>query len=171
MGGDFRTTSRSATRRRNHYHLVKIWEGNDETVHYFHSETALAKFGKENPDLGLFGEDEEEEDQAKRRTRNQAPRRHQPSEAASRRKEGPRRRARHVELHEHTAVEEILSKLNRKGLSVDHYSAQDEPLFEIIQGEGDSANARRLFSISEILNAVMDVGRRGHPDPALQGAG
>ena len=76
-----------------------------------------------------------------------------------------------MELHEHTAVEEILSKLNRKGLSVDHYSAQDEPLFEIIQGEGDSANARRLFSISEILNAVMDVGRRGIQIQRFKGLG
>ena len=42
-------------------HMVKIWEGNDEVVHYFQTEKALANFGKDNLDLGLFGEDEEEE--------------------------------------------------------------------------------------------------------------
>ena len=150
-------------------HMVKIWEGNDEVVHYFQTEKALANFGKDNLDLGLFGEDEEEEVAANETSAE--------DEATtnigrkSKKKEGPRRRARHVELHEHTAIEEILSKLNRKGLSVDHYSAQDEPLFEIIQGEGDSANARRLFSISEILEAVMDVGRKGIQIQRFKGLG
>jgi len=37
-------------------HLVKVREGNEETVHYFHTEEELRKFGEENPDLGLFGE-------------------------------------------------------------------------------------------------------------------
>ena len=150
-------------------HMVKIWEGNDEVVHYFQTEKALANFGKDNLDLGLFGEDEEEEVVANETSaEDEAPTN---SGRKSKKKEGPRRRARHVELHEHTAIEEILSKLNRKGLSVDHYSAQDEPLFEIIQGEGDSANARRLFSISEILEAVMDVGRKGIQIQRFKGLG
>ena len=144
-------------------HMVRVWEGNDEVVHYFQSEKVLAKFGEENPDLGLFGEGESDDDGD---DENQVK-----SGRKSKKKEGPRRRARHVELHEHTSIEEILSKLNRKGLSVDHYSAQDEPLFEIIQGEGDSANARRLFSISEILEAVMDVGRKGIQIQRFKGLG
>ena len=147
-------------------HLVRVWEGNDEVVHYFQSENALAKFGKENPDLGLFGEDEADDDEPNVEDETLVK-----SGRKSKKKEGPRRRARHVELHEHTAIEEILAKLNRKGLSVDHYSAQDEPLFEIIQGEGDSANARRLFSISEILEAVMDVGRKGIQIQRFKGLG
>ena len=150
-------------------HMVKIWEGNDEVVHYFQTEKALANFGKDNLDLGLFGEDEEEEVAANENSVDGEPQVN--SGRKSKKKEGPRRRARHVELHEHTAIEEILSKLNRKGLSVDHYSAQDEPLFEIIQGEGDSANARRLFSISEILEAVMDVGRKGIQIQRFKGLG
>ena len=148
-------------------HMVRVWEGNDEVVHYFQSEKALAKFGEENPDLGLFGEGESDDDgDDDGDDENQVK-----SGRKSKKKEGPRRRARHVELHEHTSIEEILSKLNRKGLSVDHYSAQDEPLFEIIQGEGDSANARRLFSISEILEAVMDVGRKGIQIQRFKGLG
>ena len=149
-------------------HMVRVWEGNDELVHYFQTEKALANFGKDNPDLGLFGEDEEEVEGNETGAEDEAPVK---SGRNSKKKEGPRRRALHVELHEHTAIEEILSKLNRKGLSVDHYSAQDEPLFEIIQGEGDSANARRLFSISEILEAVMDVGRKGIQIQRFKGLG
>ena len=149
-------------------HIVRVWEGNDELVHYFQTEKALANFGKDNPDLGLFGEDEEEVAGNETGAEDESPVK---SGRNSKKKEGPRRRALHVELHEHTAIEEILSKLNRKGLSVDHYSAQDEPLFEIIQGEGDSANARRLFSISEILEAVMDVGRKGIQIQRFKGLG
>ena len=149
-------------------HMVRVWEGNDELVHYFQTEKALANFGKDNPDLGLFGEDEEEVEGNETAAEDESPVK---SGRNSKKKEGPRRRALHVELHEHTAIEEILSKLNRKGLSVDHYSAQDEPLFEIIQGEGDSANARRLFSISEILEAVMDVGRKGIQIQRFKGLG
>jgi len=84
---------------------------------------------------------------------------------------GARRRARHVELHEHTAVEEILAKLNRKGLSVEHYSAQDKPLFEIHNGDNSNGDVRRLFSVSEILEAIMDVGRKGLQIQRFKGLG
>src|SRR4051812_23503277 len=36
-------------------HLVKVRDGNEETVHYFHTEEDLGKFGAGNPDLCLFG--------------------------------------------------------------------------------------------------------------------
>ena len=173
-GGDFSEylEQRDARKKSLPSHLVKIWEGNDETVHYFHSEEALAKFGKANPDLGLFGEDDE--DQALGQAEEEAvaveaaPAKHG---RKPKKKEGPRRRARHVELHEHTAVEEILAKLNRKGLSVEHYSAQDEPLFEIHQGDNSNGDVRRLFSISEILEAIMDVGRKGLQIQRFKGLG
>src|ERR1017187_3228859 len=38
-------------------HLVKVRDGNDETVHYFHTEEELADFGTVNFDLKLFGEE------------------------------------------------------------------------------------------------------------------
>jgi DNA gyrase subunit B len=179
-GGDFTEylEQRDAKKKLLPNHLVRVWEGNQETVHYFQTEDALAKFGQANSDLGLFGEDEEE-DEALGQAEGEATEGETTAEDAElakpdrkpKKKEGPRRRARHVELHEHTAIEEILAKLNRKGLSVDHYSAQDEPLFEIIQGEGDSATARRLFSIAEILDAVVDVGRKGLQIQRFKGLG
>ena len=172
-GGDFSEylEQRNAKKKSLPSHLVKIWEGNSETVHYFHSEDALAKFGTANPDLGLFGEEDEE-------ALGQADEEAAVEEAAPskrgrkpKKKEGPRRRARHVELHEHTAVEEILAKLNRKGLIVEHYAAQDEPLFEIHNGDNSNGDVRRLFSISEILEAVMDVGRKGLQIQRFKGLG
>ncbi|MEC8988223.1 MAG: toprim domain-containing protein, partial [Verrucomicrobiota bacterium] len=175
-GGDFSEylEQRNAKKKSLPSHLVKIWEGNSETVHYFHGEDALAKFGTANPHLGLFGEEDEEDEEALGQEEEEAA----VEEAAPskrgrkpKKKEGPRRRARHVELHEHTAVEEILAKLNRKGLIVEHYAAQDEPLFEIHNGDNSNGDVRRLFSISEILEAVMDVGRKGLQIQRFKGLG
>ena len=113
-GGDFTNylEQRNPKKKTLPSHMVKIWEGNEETVHYFQSEDALAKFGSENPDLGLFGEDEEEnapelgQAEGEEASAEEAPAKRG---RKPKKKEGPRRRARHVELHEHSAVEEILS--------------------------------------------------------------
>lgn len=132
-------------------HLVKVRDGNDEVVHYFHTEVELEQFGSANPDLKLFGEAE--------------------SETAERVKTGNTRRAHHVELHESKAVAELLNKLARKGFSIEHYSAQDKPLLELVEGEGDRANTTPLFSISEILSAVKEVGRKGIQIKRFKGLG
>jgi len=137
-------------------HLVKVREGNDEAVHYFHSEEELAEFGSVNPDLGLFGEEEAEAVTEKGKSEG---------------KNGHSRRARHVELHESKAIAELLNKLAKKGLSVAHYAAQDQPLFELIEGEGDKAMAKPLFSIPEILSAVKEVGKRGLQIKRFKGLG
>jgi len=135
-------------------HLVKVRQGNDETVHYFHTEEDLRMFGEANSDLGLFGEEE--------------------TETGSERKNGqggPTRRARHVEIHESKAIEDLLSKLARKGLNVEHFAAQDQPLFELVEGEGERAQVRPLFSIPEILSGVKDVGKRGLQIKRFKGLG
>jgi len=134
-------------------HLVKVRDGNNETVHYFHGEEELAKFGADNPDLGLFGEDESD------------------TAMMEKAKIGQTRRARHVELHESKAIGELLNKLAKKGLSVEHYSAQDKPLFELIEGEGEKASVKPLFSIPEILSSVKEVGRRGLQIKRFKGLG
>ena len=134
-------------------HLVIVRDGNEESVHYFHSEEDLAVFGQENPDLGLFGDDETE------------------VSTAVRAKGVPVRRARHVELHESKAVAELLEQLASKGLNVEHYSAQDYPLFELIEGEGEKERAKPLFSIGEILESIMEVGRKGLEIKRFKGLG
>ncbi len=133
-------------------HLVKVRDGNDETVHYFHTEDELAKFGAANPDLRLF---EQESD----------------TTLLEKSKNGQTRRARHVELHESKAIAELLGKLSSKGLSVEHYSAQDKPLFELIEGAGEKEQVKPLFAIPEILSSIKDVGRRGVAIKRFKGLG
>ncbi len=136
-------------------HLVKVREGNDETVHYFHTEEELAQFGAKNPDLKLFGGEEEGDTTA----------------FVEKSKNGSTRRARHVELHESKAIAELLGKLAKKGFSVEHYAGQDKPLFEILEGEGERETVKPLFSIPEILAAVKEVGRRGLSIKRFKGLG
>ncbi|MDB6065957.1 MAG: gyrB, partial [Pedosphaera sp.] len=134
-------------------HLVKVRSGNDETAHYFHTEEELGRFGSENSDLKLF-EGKEGDTDIIEKTRT-----------------GPTRRGRHVELHESKAIAELLVKLSNKGLSVEHYSAQDKPLFELIEGEGEKETAKPLFSIAEILDSVIEVGRHGLQIKRFKGLG
>jgi DNA gyrase subunit B len=154
-GGDFATyvEQRHPKTHELPRHLVKVRDGNDETVLYFHSEEDLEEFGSKNADLRLFGEEESD------------------TSLLEKSKNGHTRRARHVELHESKAIAELLAKLAKKGLSVDHYSAQDKPLFEVIEGQGDKEQIKPLFSIPEILGSVKDVGRRGLSIKRFKGLG
>ena len=154
-GGDFATyvEQRHPKTHELPRHLVKVRDGNDESVQYFHSEEDLEEYGSKNPDLRLFGEEESD------------------TSLLEKSKNGHTRRARHVELHESKAIAELLAKLSNKGLSVDHYSAQDKPLFEVIEGAGEKEQVKPLFSIPEILGSVKEVGRRGLSIKRFKGLG
>ncbi len=130
--------------------LIKIRDGNDETIHYFENLDEVAKFKDKDPDLFAEGEAKEKAE----RNRTQI------------------RRATEVDLHlESKAIAELLSKLSKKGLDVDHYAAQDKPLFELIEGEGERATAMALFSIPEILSGVKAVGKKGIQMTRFKGLG
>ncbi len=136
-------------------HLVKIRQGNDETVHYFCDNGELAKFAEENPDLdlGLSGEGESD------------------TSLVEKTKNGSTRRGRHEELYESQAIKDLLERLANKGFSVEHYSAQDKPLFELLEGEGERQQVKPLFSIPEILGSIKEVGRRGLQIKRFKGLG
>jgi DNA gyrase subunit B len=153
-GGDFATylSKRNARTHELPRHLVKIRDGNNEEVHYFETDQQLAEFARENADLRLFG------DQATEEVENGEAASDRPARANG---HATHRRSLLVELHESKAVAELLNKLERKGLSIDQYRATDKPLFELIEGEGDSQKKRALTSIPEILEAVKEVGKRG----------
>jgi DNA gyrase subunit B len=155
-GGDFEAylEHRDATTHELPNHLVKVREGNNESVHYFRSEEELRRFSEANPDLKIFATET--------------------SDTATTEKEkkpGVIRRARHEELYESKSVTDLLKKIEDKGLSVEHYSAQDKPLFELIEGEGEKAVVKPLFSIAEILTSVKEAGRKGIQIKRFKGLG
>jgi DNA gyrase subunit B len=140
-------------------YLVKVRDGNDETVHYFHDEKEVRRFHQENTDLNLF----EDETQQELLPLGSAP--------AATRTNGNRRRGKLVELHESTTIQKIMTELARKGLKVDHYAASDKPIFDLIEGEGEKATSHPLFSIPEILRKILEIGRRGVQIKRFKGLG
>jgi DNA gyrase subunit B len=134
-------------------HLVRLRTGNEEVIHYFITEEQLGQFSQANPDLGLFGDDET------------------PEAPADKSRNGPMRRARHVEIHEAKPISDLLRRLHEKGLDVAHYAAQEKPLFELLEGDGEDARTRPIFAIPEILVAVKEVGKRGLEIKRFKGLG
>ena len=150
-------------------YLVRVREGNNELVHYFSSEEQVREFHLANPDLGLFEIEQPavaEGDPAEAPTDPV-----QPTNQRSKKDEGPRRRGRLVELHEASPVEKLLVELGKKGLKLEHYSNSDQPLFEISEGDGDKAVNHPLFTIPEILQKVIEIGRKGMTIQRFKGLG
>jgi DNA gyrase subunit B len=161
-GGDLETylEERNSKSGKLPAYLVKVREGNDETVHYFGDEKAVRKFHEANLDLNLFDTQMEQEllplgD----------------GESMAAKPSGIRRRGKLVELHESAAIQKIIAELARKGLKVDHYAASDRPIFELIEGEGDKSVTHPLFSIPEILERILEIGRRGVQIKRFKGLG
>jgi DNA gyrase subunit B len=159
-GGDFEAylAERNSKSGKLPNYLVKVREGNDEIVHYFHDEKAVRQFHNENPDLNLFDTELSQDllplGDAPARTNGTA-----------------RRRGKLVELHESAAIQKIMAELARKGLKVGHYAASDRPIFELIEGEGEKAAVHPLFSIPEILHKILEIGRRGVQIKRFKGLG
>lgn len=184
-GGDFEKYIVHRDGKTGHYprHLVVIREGNEESVMYFVTDENLAAFCEQNPDLELgFGNrngDSEtgeggEGDPSAEGSQATASGSEPASETAGRsrsKRTGPTRRARHETIYESHAISDLLNKLARKGLNVEHYSAQDHPLFELIEGEGEKQVVKPLFSIAEILAGIKEVGRRGIEIKRFKGLG
>jgi len=159
-GGDFEAflAKRNSKSGKLPTYLVKIRDGNEETIHYFHDEKAVREFHHENLDLNLFDEELGQE---------LLPLGDPPAKTNG----AGRRRGKLVELHESAAIQKLIAELTRKGLKVNHYAASDRPIFELIEGEGEKAVSHPLFSIPEILQKILGIGRRGVQIKRFKGLG
>ncbi|MDR2462968.1 MAG: DNA topoisomerase (ATP-hydrolyzing) subunit B [Verrucomicrobiales bacterium] len=129
-------------------HFVRIREGNEETVHYFCSDEELAEFARANADLGIFGDENlDEADSANGEKKKDAV--------------TVNRRARHVALTESKAVAALLDKLEKRGLKVEHYAAQEKPLYELVEGDSEDAKVKPLHALPQILEGILEIGKRG----------
>ncbi|MEP6698616.1 MAG: DNA topoisomerase (ATP-hydrolyzing) subunit B [Verrucomicrobiota bacterium] len=160
-GGDFETflTERDPKTGKLPAYLVKIRDGNEESVRYFHDEREIRTFHEANLDLNLLEVENDQELLPLATT----PVALKPGTA--------RRRAKKVELHEATTIQKLIGELARRGLKVDHYAASDKPIFELIEGEGEKAVAHPLFSIPEIHQKIVEIGRRGVQIKRFKGLG
>ena len=160
-GGDFESflAEREPKSGKLPSYLVKVREGNDESVRYFHDQREVRDFHEQNLDLNLFDAEMGQQELLPLATT--------PVKSNG----GVRRRAKLVELHESATIQKIIAELARKGLKVDHYAASDRPIFELIEGEGEKAIAHPLFSIPEIHQKIVEIGRRGVQIKRFKGLG
>lgn len=150
-GGNFRAYLEA---RRNGVlpeYMVRIRTGNEESVTYFSNEALLRSFAAENRDLRLFDEVEGPDDLVVQ--------------------VGPSRRAVLKELHESKAIERIFSRLTERGFNTDRFFSDDQPLYEIVEGDGEKQQITPIFSVPEILSKVLEIGRRGIQIKRFKGLG
>jgi DNA gyrase subunit B len=159
-GGDFESylSERDPQTGRLPTYMVKVREGNTEWATYFPGEEEVRAFHEENRDLNLYDDP----------TEGEAPIGEKPAKKLD---ASQRRRAKLIELHESSSAQKLFDELSKKGLKVEHYSSNDAPLFELIEGEGDKAITHPLFAIPDILNKVMEIGKRGLSIQRFKGLG
>ena len=159
-GGDFEAyiSERDPQTGRLPNYMVKVREGNTEWATYFPGEEQVRAFHEENRDLNLYDDP----------TEGEAANGEKPAKKVD---PSQRRRAKLIELHESSSAQKLFDELAKKGLKVEHYSSNDAPLFELIEGEGDKATAHPLFAIPDILNKVMEIGKRGLSIQRFKGLG
>jgi DNA gyrase subunit B len=165
LGGEFESylEARDAKTGALPIYLVKIRDGNKESVEYFHDETELQAFAKANTDLNLF---EGEVVEGAEGAEGEAAPAKEKETAANR-----RRRARLVEIHETAGVDKLIKELSKKGLEIDHYTATDQPIFHLVEGEGERETKHEIFAIPRILEIVKEIGRRGVQIKRFKGLG
>ncbi|MCX6964065.1 MAG: DNA gyrase subunit B [Verrucomicrobia bacterium] len=149
--------------------MVKVREGNTEWATYFPGEEAVREFHEGNRDLNLYDDPTPESQDAENPT-EAAP---EPvvSKPSKKAPEAARRRAKLIELHESTSAQKLIDELARKGLKIEHYSSSDQPIFELVEGEGDKALTHPLFAIPEILVKILEIGKRGLSIQRFKGLG
>ena len=135
--------------------MVRVREGNEESVHYFSNESDLRKFSDANRDLRLFGDLSPEEEE----------------EFSSSNTNGVSRRAVRHELHESHAVARLLERLDAAGIDTEQFFSLDKPIYEIVEGESEKESIAPLFSVPEILDRVLEIGRRGVTIKRFKGLG
>ena len=161
-------------------YLVKVRDGNQEMVSYFKDEADVREFSLANRDLNLYGEPAPDAPgagvangsaEANGADGNDNGNGHPPAPAARASSAGLRRRAKLIELYESSSIQRLIDELAAKGLQIEHYAAQDRPLFEMIEGEGDRAVVHPIFSMPDILERVKGFGRRGVQIKRFKGLG
>jgi DNA gyrase subunit B len=132
-------------------YMIRVRTGNDESVLYFADEAELRAYSSENRDLRLFDEELSDEELSAHT--------------------GPSRRANLHELHESHAIAKIFSRLNECGIDTGKFSNDDQPLFELIEGEGEKRKIHPVFSLPEVLVRVLEIASRGVQIKRFKGLG
>ncbi|MEC8905625.1 MAG: toprim domain-containing protein, partial [Verrucomicrobiota bacterium] len=154
-GGNFKNLLNNGKDGHFPEYMVRVRVGNEEGITYFSDEKALLEFCQSNRDLRLLNEELTEDE----------------IEAYREKFEGVQRRAIKYELHESIAITKILERLNELGLQTDPFYSDDVPIYELVEGEGDQMIVDPVFNLFEILDRILDIGKRGMRIQRFKGLG
>ena len=73
--------------------------------------------------------------------------------------------------HDGEVLQELLERLEQGGINTENFFSLDQPLYEIVEGESEKETVAPLFSIPEILDKVLEIGRRGVSIKRFKGLG
>jgi DNA gyrase subunit B len=154
-GGNFRHLLAARDGNKLPTYMIRVRTGNEEEVYYFKSEEEVRAFAVENRDLRLFGEeiDEEEEAQFKEKF------------------EGKMRRAVRRELGEAIGISKLLERLGEFGVKSEPFFSEDQPIYELVEGENDNELITPVFNLFEILARVLEIGKKGMRIQRFKGLG
>ena len=136
-------------------YIAKIREQTEEKFEFFNDDKEVGRFREK---MGIEDEGEEDEKEEK-------------GDKAKEAESKARPKARIYEIYEASSISKALQGLGKKGMEMDHYSAQDKPLFELVEGDGDKPIKTPIFSIAEILTSVKNVGKKGVQITRFKGLG
>ena len=145
-------------------YIAKVRKQTEETFEFLMDDKEVAKFRDK---MGI--EDEGDEDEKEEKGGKAKDAKEKDDKAKEEDKNRPK--ARIYEIYEASSISKVLQALGKKGMAMDHFSAQDKPLFELIEGEGDKPTKTPIFSIAEILTGVKNVGKRGVQITRFKGLG
>ncbi len=154
-GGDFKRLLAGAKDGHLAEYMVRVRVGNDEETVYFSTEKELLAYAHENRDLRLFGEELTEEE----------------IEEFKEKYDGVQRRAVKRELHESAAIAKVLTRLNEFGVKTTPFFSEDKPVYELIEGDAGGEEAVPVFNLFEILDRVLEIGRKGMRIQRFKGLG
>jgi DNA gyrase subunit B len=154
-GGDFRNLLAARDGNKLPTYMIRVRTGNEEEVYYFKSEEEVRAFAIENRDLRLFGEEIEEEEEAQFKEKF----------------EGKMRRAVRRELGEAIGISKLLERLGEFGVKSEPFFSEDQPIYELVEGENDNEVITPVFSLFEILARVLEIGKKGMRIQRFKGLG
>ena len=154
-GGDFRNLLAARDGNKLPTYMIRVRTGNEEEVYYFKSEEEVRAFALENRDLRLFGEEIEEEEEAQFKEKF----------------EGKMRRAVRRELGEAIGISKLLERLGEFGVKSEPFFSEDQPIYELVEGENDNEVITPVFSLFEILARVLEIGKKGMRIQRFKGLG
>lgn len=154
-GGNFRELLEARVDGHLPEFMVRVRQGNEEFITYLNTEKELLEFAANNRDLRLFEEELTEEEEAEYKEKYA----------------GVQRRAMKHELHEAHAIQKILGRINELGVPTEPFYSDDKPLFDLLEGGGEQEEALPVFNLFELLDRVLEIGRRGMRIQRFKGLG